>query len=310
MKSEYVEICNKKLFKNSVQKCFFIDYENVKESGLRGIAELDKHVAVIIFYSKRAYKIPLDIASVFSESKAKLIHIKVDVGTKNALDFQLVSFLGYVIARHRELGIESKYFMVTNDGGFDCVKHFWSQHGVKIHRVSQIERDPEIIDDKQSSNVDKKQEQTQAEQISKQNKEIETLQEKVQAQAATLRELLNSSSNNGSQVVKTVSENNYDIEKNNVTAKKDNATAKKDNATAKKDNATAKKNELKAKMRAYVLESKDEKILSRVDAITNLIISCKSKAELHTKLQKTYSKKVGSPCIGAFYREIKKYLPY
>lgn len=302
MKSEYVEICNKKLFKNSVQKCFFIDYENVKESGLRGIAELDKHAAVIIFYSKRAYKIPLDIASVFSESKAKLVHIKVDVGTKNALDFQLVSFLGYVIARHRELGIESKYFMVTNDNGFDCVKHFWSQHGVKIHRVSQIERDPEIIDDKQSSNVsniDKKQEQMQAEQISKQNKEIEELQEKVQAQATALRTLLGNnknSANSDSETVEVVAENGND--------------AKKKVNTTEIDYVTAKKNELKAKMKAYVLKSKDEKILSRADVIANLIVNCKSKEELHAKLQKIFSKKVGSQRIGAFYREIKKYLPY
>ena len=293
-KNKDTEVINNRLFKKSIKKCFFIDYENVKDEGLRGIAELDKHAAVIIFYSDRAFKIPLDIASIFSESKAKLVHIKVVVGTKNALDFQLVSFLGYIIARHKELGIDSKYFMVTNDSGFDCVKHFWASRGVKIHRVSQIERDPEIIDDNQSSNTDKKQEQTQAEQISKQNKEIEELHEKVQSQAAALRALLGGNKN--SETVETVSENGNDAEK-------------KVNTT-KTDYVTAKKNELKAKMKTYVLRSKDEKILSIADLIANLIVNCKSKTELHSKLQNIFRKTVGSERISAFYREIKKYLPY
>lgn len=63
-------------------------------------------------------------------------------------------------------------------------------------------------------------------------------------------------------------------------------------------------------MKVYVLKSKDEKILKRADAITNLIVISKSKTELHSKLQNIFRKTVGSERISAFYREIKKYLPY
>lgn len=134
-------LINDKIFKKSIKKCFLIDYENVRADGLRGIADLDKHAAVIIFYSKNADKVPLDISRIFSDSKARLVHIKVGVGTRNALDFQLVSYLGYAIARFQELGIDIKYFMVTKDKGFDSVKYFWRKYGIQIHRVSQIERD-------------------------------------------------------------------------------------------------------------------------------------------------------------------------
>ena len=275
-----------KLYKKTIKKCFFIDYENVKDSGLRGIAKLDKHDAVIIFYSDRAFKIPLDIANVFSESRAKLVLIKVDVGTKNALDFQLVSYLGYVISKHIELGVDSKYFMVTNDSGFDCVKYFWVRRGVKIHRVSQIERDPEIIDDKQSVNVDKGQEQTQVEQTGAKDKEIEGLKEKVRNLEVALGVL------NGGNVnlnVGTVGDSVNDIKSNSDTANI---------------------NELRAKIKSIVLRSKEEKILNRAGAITNIIVACTSKEELNVKLHQTFNRKVGSQRIDAFYREIRAYLPY
>lgn len=148
------ELITDKIFKKSIKKCFFIDYENVRADGLRGIADLDKHAAVIIFYSKNADKVPLDISRIFSDSKARLVHIKVGVGTRNALDFQLVSYLGYAIARFKELDMNIKYFMVTKDKGFDSVKYFWRKYDIQIHRVSQIERDfneDEVISTEESA---------------------------------------------------------------------------------------------------------------------------------------------------------------
>ena len=40
----------------------------------------------------------------------------VDTGTKNSLDFQLVSYLGFVIGEHKEA--DNHYYIVSKDRGY------------------------------------------------------------------------------------------------------------------------------------------------------------------------------------------------
>ena len=68
--------------KPEVEKIFLIDFENVHEKGLEGIARLRPIDTVHLFYTKNASKISLDI---LSEIQAKLCFHKVNVG-KQSLD--------------------------------------------------------------------------------------------------------------------------------------------------------------------------------------------------------------------------------
>lgn len=51
---------------------------------------------------------------------------------EDALDFQLCSYLGYLIRG----GSKSSYCILTNDKGFDAAVSFWAEKGIKIYRHS------------------------------------------------------------------------------------------------------------------------------------------------------------------------------
>ncbi len=67
----------------------------------------------------------------------------VAVGTKNALDFQLASHLGYLIGTN---GNENTvYYIVSNDKGFDCICDFWRVKGISVERIYHMEPEDESI---------------------------------------------------------------------------------------------------------------------------------------------------------------------
>lgn len=52
----------------------------------------------------------------------------------NALDFQLVSYLGYLM-KNNELD-DTEYLIMSNDTGFDPVVNFWKTRNVSIRRIN------------------------------------------------------------------------------------------------------------------------------------------------------------------------------
>ena len=59
---------------------------------------------------------------------------KVDVGSKNALDFQLATQLGYLIAnKAAEL-----YYIVSKDKGFEILSGYWKNRGVSVTLIADI----------------------------------------------------------------------------------------------------------------------------------------------------------------------------
>lgn len=103
-------------------KTYLVDFENVKSKGLTGIDLLDKNDKVIIMYSENSDTISFDMHQKVLESKANIEYLKVRVGLKNALDFQLSTLLGYLVAK----GENSHIFIISNDKGFDRLHDFWS----------------------------------------------------------------------------------------------------------------------------------------------------------------------------------------
>lgn len=115
---------------------YLIDYENVRESGFNGIEGLDSGDGVNIFYSKNAPSISLDIISGITGRKTGLHCFKAEAGTKNALDFVLATYLGYLISTNKN----AEFFIVTKDKGFDALKAFWATRGVKVETVIDCTR--------------------------------------------------------------------------------------------------------------------------------------------------------------------------
>lgn len=113
---------------------FLIDYENVKVEGLNGIAGLSEQDEVCIFYSKNADTLTFDLARRLQETKATVVYQKVEVGTKNALDFQLSSYLGYLVCK-REKQRDGHFFVVTKDNGFNALLSYWQQRKMDVQIV-------------------------------------------------------------------------------------------------------------------------------------------------------------------------------
>ena len=111
---------------------YLIDFENVKSRGMEGVELLTEEDTVCIFYSDNADSMTFDLHRKLNETKANIIYHKVAVGTKNALDFQLATYLGYLICEQQRGGIHPDYFIVPKDNGFTSLMVYWKAQGVPV----------------------------------------------------------------------------------------------------------------------------------------------------------------------------------
>ena len=119
---------------------YLIDFENVTSAGISGIQRLSKEDKVYIFYTVNAANMSFAAHMNLLSSPAEVIYYNVTSGGKNALDFQLSSFLGYLISS----GEDKDFYIISNDKGYDHVKNFWERsgiaEGVTIHSAPSINR--------------------------------------------------------------------------------------------------------------------------------------------------------------------------
>lgn len=113
---------------------YLIDYENVNTEGMKGIDVLTSGDEVIVFYSEHADRLTFDLHQKINSSEAKVCYTKVTACKKNALDFQLVSYLGYLVALHPN----DNFYIVSRDNGFQNVVKFWAEKQVLIAQLSEI----------------------------------------------------------------------------------------------------------------------------------------------------------------------------
>ncbi|MDE5605600.1 MAG: hypothetical protein K2I73_08465 [Eubacterium sp.] len=116
--------------------CILIDLENEKGKMLEGISllNLSKNDEIIIFYSRLAPYITMELHKEFEIIKAKKDYIKVESVNKNSLDFQLSTYLGFLIQKNSK----NNYYIVSKDQDYDCVCHFWQNRNVNVKRIEQF----------------------------------------------------------------------------------------------------------------------------------------------------------------------------
>lgn len=117
---------------------YLIDFENVKSRGMEGVELLTEEDTVCIFYSDNADSMTFDLHRKLNETKAQIIYHKVAVGTKNALDFQLATYLGYLICEQQREDIHPNYFIVTKDNGFTSLMVYWKAQGVPVRIIRNL----------------------------------------------------------------------------------------------------------------------------------------------------------------------------
>lgn len=123
---------------------YLIDYENVKMAGLKGIENLAKDDIVYLFFSENANTLTFSMHQKINECSAHFNLMEVKTGKANALDFQLVTFLGFLIAQDDK----KHYYVVSQDKGFKSACLFWTERGKKVSLVSNLAgRDESKVED-------------------------------------------------------------------------------------------------------------------------------------------------------------------
>lgn len=117
-----------------IKRYYLIDYENVHHSGLSGIEKLTENDKLIIFYTTNAESLTFSLYEKLIQCKAEIQLHKVQCGGKNALDFQLATFLGYILGQDSNIDCH----IISNDKGYEYIRSFWKERNVKIKISSDI----------------------------------------------------------------------------------------------------------------------------------------------------------------------------
>lgn len=109
---------------------WLIDSENVNDNWVSAVADAGQRDQIVIFYTDNSANMSVESVGQLAAVNRQMVWKKCYTGT-NALDFQLVSELGSMIAKRPK----DNYAIVANDTGYDAVVKYWSNNGVKISRV-------------------------------------------------------------------------------------------------------------------------------------------------------------------------------
>lgn len=115
-------------------KHFLIDLENLSDNELNQIKGVKKSSKVIFFYSHARNKIDIDSLSNITTKASTISFIKIKKGKKNALDLQLCTHLGGLIAES-DNNKKDKFIIVAKDKDYDCVVDFWHNEGINVTRL-------------------------------------------------------------------------------------------------------------------------------------------------------------------------------
>ncbi len=102
---------------------YLIDFENVKS--ISSLKELTEEDTILFFYTQNVSSVSFALFKESHETRATVRCIRTECG-KNALDFQLSSYVGYLIAQHPK----ERFVIISQDKGFENVAAFWKREGV------------------------------------------------------------------------------------------------------------------------------------------------------------------------------------
>ena len=181
-------------------KIYLVDSENVGDIWVPLLVSSQEDDEVLVFYTTKSPHMNYENVMMLKETEKEADFIKCFEGS-NALDFQLVSELGYRLSQNAD----REYVIVSNDTGFDAAVRYWSMRKMPVSRLSGKECHRMLTEKKQrvakesGAAVEPEQEQTraagpevEAEQVreTEQEAEAEQVRENEQeAEAEQVREI-------------------------------------------------------------------------------------------------------------------------
>lgn len=126
---------------------FLVDSENVNDNWLMLFDMADEDDEIIVFYTKKSPHMSyMSVIRLIENNKINIRFEECYEGT-NALDFQLVSYMGYLMgcggacsenecdAASAETGAD-EYIIMSNDTGYDPAVRFWKDKGFAVRRFN------------------------------------------------------------------------------------------------------------------------------------------------------------------------------
>lgn len=126
---------------------FLVDSENVNDNWLMLFDMADEDDEIVVFYTKKSPHMSyMSVIRLMENNKINIRFEKSYEGT-NALDFQLVSYMGYLMggggacsenecdAASAETGAD-EYIIMSNDTGYDPAVRFWKDKGFAVRRFN------------------------------------------------------------------------------------------------------------------------------------------------------------------------------
>lgn len=112
---------------------YLVDTENVGTSWKILLEKKTKNDKIYLFYTENSphisYADMLEIVQYPNAFEAISCHTG-----KNALDFQLASYLGFLV----KSAPKTQYCIFAKDTGYDALVSFWSEKGYSVHRVNAV----------------------------------------------------------------------------------------------------------------------------------------------------------------------------
>lgn len=118
---------------------FLVDYENVKNDGLRGVEFLTDQDTLILFYSKAASHCEKRYLEKITQSGCNVEIYKLVKTGKNGLDFYIATKVGEIFGS----GEKGPLVIISKDGGFQAVRDYWekvSNSKNRVHLSTNIEK--------------------------------------------------------------------------------------------------------------------------------------------------------------------------
>ena len=144
-------------------KIYLVDSENVGDIWVPLLVSSQEDDEVLVFYTTKSPHMNYENVRMLKETEKEADFIKCFEGS-NALDFQLVSELGYRLSQNAD----REYVIVSNDTGFDAAVRYWSTRKMPVSRLSGKECHRMLTEKKQrvakesGVAVEPEQEQTRA----------------------------------------------------------------------------------------------------------------------------------------------------
>ena len=109
--------------------CYLVDVENVGNAWIDYMLP-QEDIRICLFFTAHCPNLSYANLAAILNTHTPVSCFQCDPGP-NAVDFQLVSYLGYLIFSSTDC---DRFVILSNDRGFDCVCSFWNRQGHQVER--------------------------------------------------------------------------------------------------------------------------------------------------------------------------------